>query len=170
MKTSVNKLIFYVVCSFIFTSCWPDIGNSSGDPTIESIYEPILMTREEFEESVIIEDPRNMGEVGKIYLIESYIFINDNNKGFHLYDNQDPTNPSVIKYINIPGSTDIAIRNNIAYVNQATDLIALSFTSNYENIAVTERIRNVFPPEYLSPDGIYINYGINKILVGWRLK
>ena len=50
------------------------------------------------------------------------------------------------------------------------DLIALSFTGNYENIAVTERIRNVFPPQYLSPDGIYINYDINKILVGWRLK
>lgn len=167
MKTTVHKLIFYFFCSLVFTSCWPPGSDNFESP---SIYEPILMTREELEDSVIIESPKNMEEVGKIYLWGSYIFINDNNKGFHLYDNQDPTNPNIIKYIKVPGSTDIAIRNNVAYMNQATDLLALSFVGNYHNIEVTERIRNVFPPQYISPDGFYIDYDINKILVGWRLK
>ena len=70
----------------------------------------------------------------------------------------------------VPGSTDVAIRNNIMYINQATDLIAISFDTNYQNITVTERVENVFPPLSFPPDGVFVAYDTSKIVLGWRLK
>ena len=64
----------------------------------------------------------------------------------------------------------IADVNDMMYVNQATDLIAISFDTNYQNILVTERVENVFPPLSYPPDEIYVTYDTSKIVLGWRLK
>ena len=171
MKTSKLRFFAYLICIPLLISCWGNID----EPPIDiddniSAYEPILMSRQQLESSIAIENSRAMNEAGKIYLRSSHIFINDKNEGFHIFNNQDPTNPSAFKFLKAPGSTDIAIRNNILYINQATDLVTLSYTSNYENLTETERIRNIFPPRYQTPDGYFVTYNADSILVGWKLK
>ncbi len=167
------QLFLAILISISFTSCFDLWGDGGGDPpidNIESAYEPILMTREEMEASIELKDPQAMNESGKIYLAADYILVNDKYDGFHIYNNENPTNPQLVKYLQVAGSTDVAIRNNMMYINQATDLIAISFDTNYQNITVTERIENVFPPLSFPPDGISVAYDTSKIVLGWRLK
>ena len=72
--------------------------------------------------------------------------------------------------LNAPGATDLAIRNNVAYLNQATDLVALTFNFSNNSVEVTKRVANAFP-ELISPDGWYA-YDVpeNSVVVGWKLK
>lgn len=172
MKTSSLRFFLYLICIPLLSSCWGNIDEPpiDIDDSFASAYEPIFMSREQLESSIAIENPKAMSEAGKIYLRGSHIFINDKNEGFHIFNNLDPSNPNAFKFLKAPGSTDIALRNNVLYVNQATDLVALTYTANYENLTETERIRNIFPPKYQTPDGYFFTYNSDSILVGWKLK
>jgi len=147
------------------------LSDCEGDdfPFNSSRYDPILLNRADFENSVSIKDPIAIGTSGKIYIKGDLLFINEVHKGFHIYDNSDPSSPTPIKFLEAPGSTDLAIRDNMVYINQATDLIAVAFDDTTNQIELTKRVVNVFP-ELRSPDG-FLPYNIpdNTIVIGWRL-
>ena len=56
------------------------------------------------------------------------------------------------QFIQVPGSSDLAIRNNVLFVNQATDLITLVYNSSSADLTLSKRIKNTFP-ELTSPEG-----------------
>ncbi|MEX0274558.1 MAG: hypothetical protein AB3N16_09275 [Flavobacteriaceae bacterium] len=135
-----------------------------------SSYTPVTMHRDAFEASVGLQPVTNITTSGKIYVKDHLLFINEVNSGFHVFDNSDPKNPIATKFASIPGATDMAIRDNIIYVNQATDLIAIRFDLGNDKAHITKRIRNVFP-EMPSPDGYYAyNIPANHVVVNWTLK
>ncbi len=144
-----------------------DCENSDDDPVF-SRYEPVLLDRTDFENSVSLKNPISISTSGKIYIKDNLLFINEVHKGFHIYDNSDPTLPTPIKFLEAPGSTDLAIRDNIIYINQATDLISVEYDTN-NGITLTKRVINVFP-ELRSPDG-FLPYSIpeNNVVIGWTL-
>ena len=86
---------------------------------------------------------------GKIYFKDHYIFVNEYQKGIHVIDNTDPESPQIIKFIEIPGSVDLAIRDNILYADSYVDLVAIDI-SNLDDIREVKRIQNVFP--YMIPE------------------
>ena len=165
--------LFLFFCVLVFESCC-FYGNCDDDfddnPQAFSLYEPIFLSRTDLEQSVQLKEPTQISNSGKIYIKDNLLFINELRKGFHVFDNSNPENPIKIKFIEIPGSTDLAIRENILYINQATDLIAAHFDFTANNLSVTKRVENTFP-ELLSPDGYYA-YDIpaNSIVVDWKLK
>ncbi|MDH7447119.1 hypothetical protein [Aquimarina sp. 2201CG14-23] len=168
----------FILLSFAFLfiqSCCPflaDCDNNDDDIIIDPIssrYEPVFIDRNDFENSVSINDPIAINTSGKIYIKDGLLFINEVRKGFHIYDNTDPTSPTPIKFLKAPGSTDLAVRDNMIYINQATDLIAIAFNTATNEITLTKRVVNVFP-ELRSPDG-FLPYNIpeNNVVVGWEL-
>jgi len=168
MKTTKSILFGFTI--LLLQSCCPflvDCDDDIIDPTF-SRYEPILLDRNDFENSVSLKDPISISTSGKIYIKDDLLFINEIHKGFHIYDNSDPTSPTPIKFLEVPGSTDLAIRENMIYINQATDLIALEYDTT-DGITLTKRVVNVFP-ELRSPDG-FLSYNIpeNNVVVGWTL-
>lgn len=132
-------------------------------------YEPKIMLREDFEKSIEVLSPSKMENAGKIYLKDNLLFLGDTNKGFHIYDNSDPKNPVAVAFLSIPGATDLAIRDNIVYVNQAVDLVALSYDAATKKVTIHKRIRNTFP-EMISPDGYYFYPKENEVIIDWTLK
>jgi|TARA_B110000240_G_scaffold198331_1_gene258401 hypothetical protein len=122
----------------------------------------------EFENSIEIQDKKEVTEASKIYIINNFIFINDKRTGFHIFDNSDTSNPIKKKFLKAPGATDIAIRNNVLYINQATDLVVLTFDFNTLTTVVSKRLKNVFP-ELQSPDGEWF-YEEGKVVVNWTQK
>ncbi|MDY8137366.1 hypothetical protein [Aquimarina sp. 2201CG5-10] len=154
--------VFHSCCS-LFSDC-DDIE----DPVF-SQYEPIHMDRNSFENSILLKNPISIINSGKIYIHGDLLFINDINKGFHIYDNSDPTAPIAIRFLEVPGSTDLAIRESIIYINQATDLIAIQYNKQNHDFFLTKRITNTFP-ELLSPDGYYAtNIPNTNVVVDWKL-
>jgi len=168
-KTKLLLVGFILIC---LQSCCPflvdcDINDDDVIDPFFSRYEPILLDRNDFENSVSLQESISIGTSGKIYIIGDLLFINEVHKGFHIYDNSNPAFPTPIKFLKAPGSTDLAIRDNMIYINQATDLIAIEYNSN--EITLTKRVANVFP-ELRSPDGM-LPYNIpeNNVVIGWSL-
>lgn len=159
----MRKLIL-ILCCLSFFNCFFNQENTSVDPFFSS-YDPVLLAIAEFENSIVLQDNQPVTAASKIYIIDNFIFINDKRTGFHIFDNSDPTNPIKKKFLKAPGATDIAIRNNVLYINQATDLVVLTFDFNALTAVVNKRVKNVFP-ELLSPNGEWFNEQ-GKVVVNW---
>jgi hypothetical protein len=134
---------------------------------------PLTMTRSEFRNSVDIIDPIPIGESGKIYAYENYIFVNDKYKGVHVIDNTDPTSPRKVSFIKIAGNVDISVKNNYLYADSITDLIVLDI-SDLNNITIVNRLENVLRDNVIWPLEAeiyeYENWDYeNDILIGWEV-
>lgn len=167
-----NRNVYLILLLAIgLQGCWPTTGPMDDDfVQAESRYEPVVMDRSEFEKSVVLGNTLSIGTSGKIYTKDNLLFINEINKGFHIFDNSDPSDPKAIRFLAAPGSTDLAIRNDMVYINQARDLIAVEYNVAQNSISLTKRIPDTFP-EMLSPDGFFaFDLPENGVVVDWKLK
>ncbi|MBN1185946.1 MAG: hypothetical protein JXB49_26935 [Bacteroidales bacterium] len=142
---------------------------------VEIEYEPIIMKRNDLEQSVSFQPIRDLNNPGKIYLKDNYIYINERFKGVHVIDNSDPTSPVKTGFIRIPGCQDIAIMGNYLYADNAVDLITIDISST-PSITITSRIRDVYP-DLLPPDSDVMptifnkeNRPENTIIIEWVKK
>ena len=103
---------------------------------------------------------------GKIYIYGDYLFINEINKGVHVIDNSNPSNPVNKSFINIPGNVDIAVKGNILFADIYTDLLTLDI-SNPLATRVTSVTSNVFPERRYGNGFIADN---SQYIVGWNRK
>lgn len=156
---------FFVLQGCCFSGCPDD------EPFIPtSDYEPIVLSREAFEQSVALQNSQVIEDAGKIYVLQDFLFLNEKRDGFHIFDNTNPANPIASKFLVVPGSTDIAIKDGVFYINQAVDLIAVVIDQNSNTATVVKRIENVFPVLH-SPDGFAPeNISENDVVIGWQPK
>jgi len=159
----LNLFSSLFVLLILTQGCWH--YDRLDDDEAKSTYKPIYMSREELESSIKLSEVKTMIAAGKIYVKDNFIFITDENRGFHIYDNSQPSTPKLIGFLEAPGVTDMAIKNNTIYINQATDLVALSV--NQKNVVIHKRIPNTFPQK-LSPDGINPQKNDDNIIVNWE--
>lgn len=171
MKLKKLKFLMGVIPILILKSCC--ISNNcedDGSPFVDDLskrYEAIYIKREDLDTSIKIEKPKVIENSGKIYVKDKFLFINEQKKGFHIYDNSDPSNPKPLNFLQVLGSTDLAIRNNTFYVNQATDLITISINSEENSVNVDKRIPDIFP-EIFPNDGFFVNsVPQDHIVVDW---
>ena len=168
MKKSI--LLLLVAFAVLFQSCFNWGGN---DDIIDDFptgsYDPIIMKRTAFEATTTMENtPRVIENSGKIYVKGDYIFINEVNQGFHIMNNTDPSNPQNVGFIKVLGSSDLSIKENVFYANNATDLIAFTLNEATETLTITKRLENVFP-QIWSPEGrVYYNIEQDDIIVNWE--
>jgi hypothetical protein len=156
-----TKILLLLLISTLASSCI-----TFEEPEPKSSFKPIYLKRSIFENSIQFETAKPTVNSGKIYIKEQLMFINDINKGFQVYNYANPTNPVAIGYIKIPGATDVAVRNNILYINQATDLVSINYNLFSNTITVTNRIKNAFPPK-VSPDGFTAYEKENQVVIDW---
>ncbi|MEJ6792386.1 MAG: hypothetical protein QNK89_06570 [Lacinutrix sp.] len=127
------------------------------------------MLRTEFESSTQLLPAEPILETGKIYVKDNFLFINKPNTGFHVFDNSNPSAPVNMAFIKVLGSTDLSITNEILYINNATDLIALKPNFTNSTLEITKRISNTFP-ELASPNNCCYNYiADNEVIINWTL-
>lgn len=159
----MKKVVLLITC-FVFFNCFNN--REIIDPPYESRYKPIIIKKSELNKSISIQDNVVISKSAKIYIVGDYIFINDQRRGFHIFDNSDPSNPVKKRFLEVPGATDVAIRNNMLYINQARDLVALTFDFNNFTFKINKRLENVFP-EVVSPDGDYEYVDNESVVVNW---
>lgn len=153
----------------VLTSCnqWENVPDFDVE-VVEGV-RPIYAT--ESEADVKSLPSRNIEKPGKIYVINDYLLVVDELKGLHIFDNRDSENPINIGFVQIAGSTDLAIRDNILYANQASDLLAID-VSNPQNIQLVSRVKDVFPfaSQYPQESGIYFECPdpAKGLVVGWE--
>lgn len=159
------RIIFLLLLLPIFNSCIY-CNDCEGVGPIHDPYTPVILDRPAFENSVQSLPSQNIIKSGKIYIKDNLMFINEVNKGFHVYNYSNPENPILIGFIQILGATDLAIRDNMVYINQAIDLVTLEYNPSNNSILIKHRNKNVFPQKS-SPNGTIANTTENQIVVDW---
>ena len=113
-----------------------------------SVFSPIYLSYAELRTPVVAEDPVDIGTTGKIYVKDSYIYINELYEGTHVIDNTDPSSPQKIAFIPIPGNVDMAIKGTTLYADSYVDLVAIDIADPLNAVEVA-RIEDAFP--YMTP-------------------
>lgn len=124
---------------------------SSCTDKIEETYTvntPVYMTYDELRSSFKVAEATTIIQPGKIYFKDDYIFVNEYQKGIHVVNNTNPSNPIVEKFIEIPGNVDMAVKGNMLYADSYVDLLTIDI-SDLTNIIEVDRDTNVFP--YIMP-------------------
>lgn len=145
MKKLINPtLLFFVIMAL--SAC-----NDRVEETWQ-VNTPVYLSYDELRTSFKVAQPQDIIQSGKIYFKDNYIFVNEYKKGIHVIDNQDPSNPDILKFIDIPGNVDLAIAGNILYADSYVDLLSIDI-SDIDNITIVDCDSNAFPyiiPEYES--------------------
>lgn len=142
MKKDLLKslaVIAMLALGFAMQSCEDDCQETR----VYMTHEPVYMLHEEIRNAIASEAPRTLQDPGKIYLYGDWILVNERLKGIHIIDNTNPTSPRNVSFINIPGNVDMAVKNNILYVDSYIDLVSIDI-SDPTNISVTSRTENAF--------------------------
>jgi hypothetical protein len=165
----MKNIIFSIAVSAVLVSCVRETP-----PTMpRSAYKPVLMDRATLRNSIAFQEPKDLNIPAKIYIKGNYIFISEQYKGVHVYDNTDKTKPKEIGFIRVPGCLDMAMKNSTLYVDNSTDLVAVNL-SDPSNPKVTKRVESVLP-EPTPPDGLALDdaYSLakrpaNTVVVDWE--
>jgi hypothetical protein len=142
MKTAIRIMAFLAFPALLI-SCKDKIEQ------VYTVNTPVYMSYNDLRNSFKVAEGQQIIHPGKIYFKDHYIFVNEYEKGIHVIDNTNPESPQIIKFIEIPGSVDLAIRDNIMYADSYVDLVAIDI-SNLDDIREVKRIQNVFP--YMIPE------------------
>ena len=126
-----------IALSLGIIACHPD--NSPEE--IEG-YKPVYLT-EDARRVIKSENPRTPQQPGKIYYNTGYLYVNEIGKGVHIFDNTNPESPKNLAFINIPGNVDIAVKGNILYADNVTDLVAID-VSNPNTCKLEKRIEGLY--------------------------
>ncbi|MFZ1705757.1 MAG: hypothetical protein WAT79_15525 [Saprospiraceae bacterium] len=147
--------LFVLLLPMTFISCLKD---KCTEHRTYTYFKPVYVTPAEYQIPVKMSASTDLKNPGKIYFYQNYIFINELRKGLHIINNEDPRNPINEGFIEIPGNVDIAIRNNILYVDGYTDLLAINI-SNIKNPTLVERKQGVFNDHYFAQGtNIYLSH------------
>jgi hypothetical protein len=133
---------------------------------------PVYMSNEEFKTAVKKTAQQEVKEPGKIYIKDKYLFVNEVNKGIHVYNNANPTSPVYTCFINIPGNVDLAIKGNLLYADSYIDLVVIDI-SDPSNPKEIDRYAGAFPDIYPVYNYQYPTAPIEHdkgIVVGWKVE
>jgi hypothetical protein len=165
----MKKYLFYLLAILVVSGCFKTYVDPPLPSNSNEGYRPIYVSREEIEK-VVFTTPQPLKSPGKIYIKDDYLFVNEANKGVHVFDNKDPKKPVKIAFLSIPGNVDIAIRGTILYADNGRDLLSIDVTKPAQSVLLN-RMKDAFPNQDFPPqfnvkfECIDSNKGI---VVGWE--
>lgn len=92
--------------------------------------------------SVVSSASRDLENPGKIYVYNQYLLIGEAKKGIHIVDNSNPRSPKKVSFVAIPGVIDFAVKDNVLFADNYTDLVSLSLAdpTNVKEIGRKEHV------------------------------
>lgn len=136
-------------------------------------YTPILMERADLETAVrLFVTPKPVANPGKLCLYKNWVFLVENYKGVHLIDNSDPVNPVRKGFLTVPGCMEVAVHNDVFYVNSAVDLVGIKIDLDAMTATELSRLKGVLPA-LSNPKGLIPKSVLTKCIdgtyeiVGW---
>lgn len=88
-------------------------------------------------------EPRNLAQAGKIYIYQEYLFIVESGAGIHIINNANPAAPQNVAFLPVAGCVDVAVRNDMLYVDSFYDLLAFDL-GDPSKPALSCRINDAF--------------------------
>jgi hypothetical protein len=167
MNSKKAPPLFVFLCLCIVASCVIDDPITRPEGPIQG-YVPVY--GEESRKQITLQPPRSVDQPGKIYFYNQYLLVNEQKRGIHVFNNEDPSQPENIGFIEILGNTDMAMKDNVLYADHLGQLVALeitNFTSFTERgrLPLSEWENGVPTPEHSYFECIDPSKGF---VIGWR--
>lgn len=143
----------------------------------ELIYDanvPVYMSYEELRQPISSKASEVLQHPGKFWRKDAYLFVSDVNKGVHVYSVANPSAPSELVFIEIPGVLDVAVKDNYLLADSYTDLVVIDI-SNPANPTEVRRLPDVFPYNPFQIEA-HVGYPVvspdqaKGVVVGWKLE
>jgi len=133
---------------------------------------PVYMSYADLRTAVAEEQNVDLKNPGKIYFKDNYIFIIEELKGIHVFNNNNPSSPVKIAFVKVPGVVDMAISGNILYADSFVDLVVLD-VQDVENIHEVGRIKDILPYTIPPTENEFPRGNVDKekgLVVDWEVK
>jgi hypothetical protein len=145
-----------LLASFLMTGCEQDRCSRTEEYIA---YNPVFKRIEEMRVPASFGAARSLESPGKIFYYKGYLFINEMNKGIHVIDNTNPESPVNIGFIDLPGTLDMAVNNDILYADNYLDLVGIDISNPTAPVEVS-RVQDVFQSFYSFNDqlGYLVEY------------
>lgn len=105
---------------------------------------PVYLTYDELRSAVVEEQNVQLENPGKVYFKDNYIFIVEELKGIHVFDNTNPSSPVRKSFVKVPGVVDISISGYILYADSYVDIVVLD-VEDVNNIHEVGRMKDILP-------------------------
>jgi hypothetical protein len=166
MKT-VYTALFCLWAVLGITSCTDKITEE------QNMNVPVYLSYETLRSSVRPATARALVQPGKIYFKGDYILIVEYRQGVHLVDVSHPEQPENKAFIEIPGCTDIAVKDQSLYADSYVDLVVIDL-SDIANPKETKRLTSVLPYTIPSPENTALPYASvdekQGVVTAWEVK
>lgn len=130
-----------------------------------------IMTPVYADKAVVFENVKSgpsqeLSRPGKIFIRGSYLFINEVDKGVHIFDNSNPASPRAVSFIDIPGNLDVAVSGNYLYADMYTDMLTIDITDPL-NAKLADTTLGIFPERFY-----YNGWSANnsQVIVDWLVR
>lgn len=141
-RLTVEIVSFLLIALLLgMTAC---VKDSCKEKHTYTYFIPVYKPKTEVTANIKSNASKEVENPGKIYILSNYIFLNEVDKGIHVIDNTNPSNPVNISFINIPGNMDMAVKGNTLYADMYGDLVAIDI-SDPRNVKLGKTIEGIFP-------------------------
>lgn len=167
MKAKIIPIITLLsLCSILFYSC-EDTNYMEYKGNV-----PVYLTYADLRTSVNVKENFDLKNPGKIYFKDNFIFIIEELKGIHVFDNINPATPVKKAFVKLPGVVDMSISGNILYADSFVDLVVIDL-QDVENIHEAGRVKDILPYVVPPTGNKFPMDNVDKekgLVVGWELK
>src|SRR5688500_18518831 len=113
MNTKPFRIVFLLAGLFL-AGC---TEVESDPPFVTNGYRPVYGSVDANEIKLVAS--RTVNNPGKIYVYGKYLLVNEINEGIHVFNNERPSNPKPVAFIQIMGNSDMAIKDARLYADHA---------------------------------------------------
>jgi len=156
MKRNFQKIALLTLIAGTILSLQSCLKDSCEANQIYLRLAPVFLSAEDIRKDIKTSEPRALKKPGKLYFYNDFILINEQREGIHVIDNTDSSNPKNIKFIEINGNLDMAVKNSILYADNVTDLLAIDI-SNPSSPVLSSRTGDIFDVPFTEENG-YLAY------------
>ncbi len=136
----IKRLLLLLYIALVAAGCSDDCTQTR--TYLASVYTTI--DRSSLKNSISTTGAKDFAFPGKIYAYKQYLLIGEAKEGIHIIDNSNPQSPQKVAFVIIPGVIDFAVKDDVLYADNYTDLVALSLANptNVHEIGRREKVFN----------------------------
>ena len=94
------------------------------------VLKPEYHSLEEIRLSIKVIKAQPILQAGKHYQFRNYLFVNEKEKGIHIIDIKDESNPKSTQFIHIPGNYHFILKGSFLYADSYRDLVIFELKNN----------------------------------------
>jgi hypothetical protein len=158
-----NRVKNGVILSALTSACLVSMGCYDGcDPDENTCVEPVTLSWEDLRADIepTSGNTTTLTSAGKTYVNGNYLFVIDNYRGVHIFNQTDKQNPIRVVFIPVPGALTLSIQGDELYINSFTDFLVINYqkildgafdqtyVSRQEDMFLPPAFTNFVPDEY----------------------